>query len=158
MGDIVDFPKPKAEEAYADFPSEAEQEQIDARIEGVLHSANTQSQYDAAVEAKEVADRQAATNAIREAAVAAQQPPMMTQKYIASGLVGGEKISQEFQIHVPQGMPDHDQANLMLWDAISRVGGLTVKVNDTHYKLYPIKMFDGALDLEVSIVTGNSIV
>lgn len=111
----------------------------------------------AEIEAAEVAERQAAMNAIREAAVAAQQPPTMTQKYIASGLVGSEKISQEFQINVPLGMPNHDQANLMLWDAIGRVGGLTVKVDASHYKLYPIKMFEGALDLEVGIVTGNSI-
>lgn len=121
-------------------------------------SSLTDVELMAAVEAKEVADRQAATNAIREAAVAAQQPPMMTQKYVASGLVNGEKISQEFKINVSLGMPNHDQANLVLWNAIKDVGGLTVKVDDTHYKLYAFNLFDGPLELEVGIVTGNSIV
>ena len=52
-----------------------------------------------------------------------------------------EDISQELHINIPAEQPNNDQAALMLWQEIARIGGLTVKENEETYQFYSLGLF-----------------
>ena len=52
-----------------------------------------------------------------------------------------EDILQELTINIPAEQPNNDQAALMLWQEIARIGGLTVKENDNTYQFYSLNLF-----------------
>jgi hypothetical protein len=137
-------------------PGEVKEEQ------GLLEAPANIEQAEQIFTAAEVADAESArlraeSDAAREAAVAAQIP-LEKQKYTVSGTLAtghSKPIVQEFEINVPVGMPNHDQASLFIWQALMQQGGLTVKENDKFYKLYPFAAFGvNPLELKVGIVTG----
>lgn len=57
-------------------------------------------------------------------------------------LKGIEKdIEQELSIHIPAEQPNNDQAALLLWQEISRIGGLTIKEDNNTYSFYSLTLF-----------------
>jgi hypothetical protein len=57
-------------------------------------------------------------------------------------LKGIEKdILQELTVHIPADQPNNDQAALLLWQEISRLGGLTIKEDNDTYSFYALTLF-----------------
>lgn len=61
-------------------------------------------------------------------------------------------ISQEFQIHIPPGMPNNDQAAQLVSEAINK-NGIVVKRNEYAYDMYPAGSFD-RVAIDFGVVTG----
>lgn len=60
-------------------------------------------------------------------------------------------ITQELHINIPAEQPNNDQAALMLWQEISRIGGLTNKTNEETYEFYSLSLFS-SLTAEFQLV------
>lgn len=62
-----------------------------------------------------------------------------------------DDITQELTFQIPADQPNNDQSALMLWQEISRIGGLTVKENEDTYQFYSLTLFS-SLTAEYQLV------
>jgi hypothetical protein len=68
--------------------------------------------------------------------------PRNVRVVVKGHLKGCEQdIEQELHINIPAEQPNNDQAALLLWQEIARIGGLTSKTNDNTYEFYSINLF-----------------
>jgi len=61
-------------------------------------------------------------------------------------------IIQETGFPVPVGAP-RDQVALMVWAILVRTGGMSLKIDETHHRLYPLSELE-TVDLEFGTVAG----
>jgi hypothetical protein len=61
-------------------------------------------------------------------------------------------VIQETGIPIPKGSP-RDQVALLMWKLLAATGGLSVKLKEDQYVLYPLNAFE-KIDLEFSTVSG----
>ncbi len=52
-----------------------------------------------------------------------------------------QDVDQELHINIPADQPNNDQAALLLWQEISRIGGLTIKEDEENYSFYSLNLF-----------------
>lgn len=68
--------------------------------------------------------------------------PRHVRVVVKGHLKGIDKdVEQELNIDIPANQPNNDQAALMLWQEISRIGGLAVKETEDIYQFYSLTLF-----------------
>lgn len=70
----------------------------------------------------------------------------------AEGIVHKRAIVQETAFPVPVGAP-RDQVILLVWRLLVQTGGVSLKLSDSNYRLYPFSEFE-SIDVSFGVVTG----
>lgn len=84
--------------------------------------------------------------------------PRTTKATVSGHLKNSDKdIQMEMVFNIPAEQPNNDAAALLLWENLSRIGGLSLKEDAEQYHFYPLSLFS-SLTVEFKLVEEAKIV